>query len=215
METLPIDQLKPDPYLIDKAATVLKNRGVIIHPTETVYGLAGVYTEFSVIQRINKIKLRDPNQPFSIMVNSLDEIFRTSGHTKTFWLESFLHQFLPGPLTVLIPRMRAIEPALWNQFPELGFRYPAHLLCQQLVQACGNPLITTSANRSGDPPPIEVGDIPKVLQNQADLILDGGQTIEMQPSTIVKIDTIKKKISLIREGSIAFTVLENKFEEIL
>ena len=135
MEPILIDQHKPDPHLIDKAATVLKKRGVIIHPTETVYGLAGIYNEFTVLQRINEIKLRNLNQPFSIMVNSLEEIFGISGHSKADWLESFLQHFLPGPLTVLIPRNKAIKPALWNQFPELGFRYPALLLCRELLQA--------------------------------------------------------------------------------
>jgi L-threonylcarbamoyladenylate synthase len=215
MEIIPIDQYKPDFHLIDKAAKVLINRGVIIHPTETVYGLAGQYNEISVIQRISKIKLRMLNQPFSIMVNSLEEIFSISGHSKTPWLESFLRQFLPGPLTVLIPRKKEIEPALWNQFPELGFRYPAHLLCQELLQASSNPLITTSANRSGEPSPVQVEKIPEDLQNQVELILDGGKTIEQQPSTIIRIDTTKKKISPIREGSIPFPVLENKFIEIL
>jgi L-threonylcarbamoyladenylate synthase len=122
-------------------------------------------------------------------------------------------RFLPGPLTVLLPRKKNLEPGFWNQFPDIGFRYPDHPVSLELIKFVGTPLITTSANVSGEPPPCQVKELPDQLLKQIPLILDGGLTEKGQPSSIIRIKTKNKRMELIRAGCIPSSELENAFNE--
>ena len=213
MKIYQIDQLNPEEQLIQLAAQALSEGSVIIHPTETVYGLAGIYNNPEVIRIINNLKNRPEGQPFSIMVDSLENMFRINGNKPLPWLKEFLMRFLPGPLTVLFPRKKNLDPGFWNQFPDIGFRYPGHPVSLDLIKFAGMPLITTSANVSGEPPPCQVREIPDQLLKQIPLILDGGLTEKGQPSSIIKINTETRKIEFIRDGCIPTIELSNAFNE--
>ena len=213
MKIYKINQLNPEEQLIQLAARVLSEGSVILHPTETVYGLAGIYNNSKVIRKINDLKKRPEDQPFSIMVNALEDMFRISGNISLPWLKNFLTRFLPGPLTVLLPRKKNLDPMFWNQFPDIGFRYPGHPISLDLVKSAGTPLITTSANISGEPSPSQMKEIPDQLLKQIPLILDGGSTEQGQPSSIIRINTETRIIEFIREGCIPIIELENAFKE--
>jgi L-threonylcarbamoyladenylate synthase len=208
-----IDQDKPDEKLIQLAARSLSRGEVIIHPTETVYGLAGLYNDAQLIRKITAIKGRPEGQPFSIMVSKLDDIYRISGNLPLPWLGKFLERFLPGPLTVLLQRKNTLDPPFWNQFPDIGFRYPDHQLSLQLIKIAGAPLITTSANLSGNRPAIRLQEIPHPLQKQVHLILDGGMTAGREASSIIRINTDTRELGLIRTGCIPFSELDAGFHE--
>ena len=212
MKIVKIDQNYPDKQIIQLADDLLINDEIIIHPTETVYGLAGIFSSDKAIQKSINIKGRPHDQPFSIMVKSVDEILETCGACEK-WLELFLQKILPGAITVLIPRKKKLQQSFWNQFQLLGFRYPKHYLSNRLLGEVNQPLITTSANFSRKQPPIKIEDISENIISAVSLVLDGGETEKKIPSTIIKIDIDKQKIILVRKGAVPWNRIEKRFTQ--
>jgi len=196
---------------IKEAGEVLRNGGVIIHATETVYGLATRWDAEASLKRVAELKHRGIHQPFSIMINNLYQIVAILGELPEK-IHRFLQRLFPAPVTVLIPRTHLVAVPYWNHFPYLGFRYPSHALSVQLVTATGVPLITTSANLSGQPPAQSVEDIPASLRHQVDLILDSGKTDGGIPSTIVRITEDWQTLELVREGPVPLEKIFHFFE---
>ncbi len=196
---------------IREAGDVLRNGGVIIHATETVYGLATRWDVEASLKRVADLKHRGIHQPFSIMVNSLEQIVAILGELPEN-IHRFLQRLFPAPVTVLIPRTHPVAVPYWNHFPYLGFRYPSHELSVQLVTATGVPLITTSANLSGQPPAQSVDEIPANLRHQVDLILDSGKIEGGVPSTIVRITEDWQTLELVREGPVPLEKILRFFE---
>jgi L-threonylcarbamoyladenylate synthase len=212
VQVLKIDPIEPEIQSLQIAADLLKKNQVIVHPTETVYGLAGNYSSDRVIQKVMEIKGRKTTQPFSILVDNIATILELSGNDDE-WLEGFLTQILPDAITVLVPRKRKLEFSFWNQFSHLGFRFPQHSISTSLVKLSGTPLITTSANLSGEKFPPSINEISREILDCVFLVLDAGETIYKIPSTIIKISDKEPDIELIREGAVAFEKIKNCLEK--
>ena len=212
MQVLKIDPIEPEIQSLQIAADLLKKNQVIIHPTETVYGLAGNYSSDRVIQKVMEIKGRKTSQSFSILVDNVTTILELSGNDDE-WLEGFLTQILPDAVTVLVPRRRKLKFSFWNQFSHLGFRFPQHSISTSLVKLSGTPLITTSANLSGEKSPPSINEISREILDCVSLVLDAGETIYKIPSTIIKISDKEPDIELIREGAVAFEKIKNCLEK--
>ncbi len=212
MNVIRIDQNNPDPGIIASAVKYLLDEEVIVHPTETVYGLAGLFCSRKAIEKIIEAKSRSASQPFSIMVNDTREMLSISGQ-KADWLQRMLERIFPAPVTVLLPRLRKIKPDFWNQFPLLGFRYPNHPLSNRLLDGTGRPIVSTSANLSGQPAVNIPDDLPSSFLSAFPLVLDGGETPEKKPSTIIRIDVKKKTAQLIRSGAVPWALLEKHIAE--
>ena len=140
MQIKQVDQNKPNKQLIENLSNLLKKEKIFIHPTETVYGIAGIYSSQKVIRKILGAKYRPITQPFSIMVNKIESILSISGKNN-LWLKTFLEGIFPNPVTVLVPRRGDIQPEYWNQFSYIGFRYPVHTLCEKILDYLKIPLI--------------------------------------------------------------------------
>ncbi|GAB4376323.1 MAG: hypothetical protein Kow0042_22540 [Calditrichia bacterium] len=211
MKILKINQQRPDNKMLILVAEALRNEQVIVHPTETVYALAGIFLSEIVISKIISIKQRTPDKPFSIMVNSVEEMLEISGNDHA-WLESYLKAIFPDAITVLLPRNRNLENPFWNQFPLLGFRYPRHNLSNLIAARIGQGIITTSANRAQLPPPTRIEELDPTISRQVSLILDGGETQFKIPSTIIEVDIQNQSVKCIREGAVPFKRIQNYFK---
>ena len=207
---VPINVNNIDEEKIKKASDVLKNGGVIIHPTETLYGFAAVWNNENALKRIAQLKMRDIIKPFSILVNQINQILNIAGWAPDK-LENLLHVIFPNPLTILLPRKKELPLHFWNQFAEIGFRFPDFRICDKLVEFAGQPLITTSANIANDPPPKTSIEVSESLINDVDLFLDGGDCPFQIPSTVMRFDPETLKIETIREGAFP----HQKFEKII
>lgn len=200
MNLIPIDQKKIDEQILLTVAKLLQQEQVIIHPTETVYGIAGRFDSDKVIEKVRQIKGRSAEQPLSVMVASVEQMLELSGQ-ESLWLRKRLSRLFPNPLTVLLTRKKILQTDFWNRYLLIGFRCPDHLWCQALLQKTGCPLITTSANLTGNAPARKVKHIPSSLLSKVAVVLDGGETYFHIPSTIIKIDETKKTVDLIRAGA--------------
>jgi L-threonylcarbamoyladenylate synthase len=210
MNIIKISQDYPEPQILKMTSRVILNEEVIIHPTETVYGFAAQYSSMKAIKKILKIKKRKLSHPMSIMVADINQILELSGQTGSVWLMDILSNLLPSPLTILIPRKRNLNPDYWDQFQKLGFRFPDHILSQKLLDSTGIPIITTSANISGEPAVSTAQDLPNHLKDQVSIVLDGGPTQERIASTILDVDLETKQIKQVREGALSWEEIKNR-----
>lgn len=189
-----------DPGIVEKAAEVLRWGGVILYPTDTLYGLGADATSAEAIEKIYAIKKRDAKKPLHAIVANV-EMANEYGEVneKAFALAC---GYLPGPLTLIL-RKRA-DIAMSSGRDEFAFRIPDYPFCVELARAFGKPYTTTSANISGETAGRSVQEILDQLGEKAsliDLVIDAGELPLRQPSTIVNVSTGEPIVE--REGAIS------------
>ncbi|MBU0532852.1 threonylcarbamoyl-AMP synthase [Candidatus Micrarchaeota archaeon] len=184
---------------VDIASTFLKSGGTIIYPTDTVYGIGGDATSGIVVKEILKIKKIKEPRPLSIMVSdaSMVEYYCETG----IWEDMILNKYLPGPYTFILKKRRPL-PA--SQTEKIGVRYPESVFCQALCRKFGRPIITTSANISGNDSPVTFDQIDKKILNNVKIAIDGGPTKYQAASLIV--DLVDRTV--LRSGGEAISLIE-------
>ncbi|MEM3499342.1 MAG: L-threonylcarbamoyladenylate synthase [Candidatus Bilamarchaeaceae archaeon] len=173
--------------VIKEAKKVVEEGGIIIYPTDTVYGIGGDATEPSVVKKVKDIKKITDDKPFSVMFSDISMIEEYC--IVDFATELILKKYLPGPYTFILKLHRPIAAA--NDLT-LGVRIPELSFCYELCNAVKRPIITTSANITGFSPPTKFSDIDSRLIEKVDLAIDSGSTKYGAPSTII--DLVEKKI---------------------
>ena len=165
----------PDPALLAEAAAVIRRGGLVAFPTETVYGLAADATNPKAIERLNQVKGRPPEKPYSLHLHSAAQVqdFVTAVSPVAAKL---MERFWPGPLTIVMPS---------KDGKTVGFRLPNHPVASAFLKACGVPVVAPSANRSGSPPPTDANEVMAALNGSFDYLLDGGPTQMGRESTVV------------------------------
>lgn len=214
MKILYIDSQDPDLENLRKAANILTSGGIIIHATETVYGFTAKWDQINALKRITKIKSRIGSKPYSLMLSKVDDVFKISG-LEDNRLREFLNIIYPAPITLILERRKNLENTYWNAFPEIGFRIPDHLLSTKLIEMVGDPLITTSANKSGEVPPKSFTELSSEIIKKVDLVLNSGLCIFNVPSTIIKIHPGLYTYTVLREGAYPTSQFQSNFKRYL
>ncbi|MEM4360700.1 MAG: L-threonylcarbamoyladenylate synthase [Candidatus Anstonellaceae archaeon] len=196
--------IPPYKEAIKEASKILKKGGIIIYPTDTLYGLGGDGTNSKTIKKIMKIKRRKKDA-FSVIV-AKSKIKKYCKIEKQYYKK--LDKLLPGPYTFLLEAKKKIA-ATKNK--TIGIRVPKNKFCLRLAEKFGKPIISTSANISGKSPKFRVEDIEKEIKDKVDLIIDGGPTKYKIGSTIV--DLINKKIIRVGAGYKKIKEIFNDFHE--
>lgn len=193
---LTIDPNNPSSIIIEQASNILKKGGLIIIPTETVYGIACDPNNANAVRRLQETKGRDSKKPISCVCSSKDQVKNMCLNWSKS-IDKLCSKFWPGPLTLVLETNNG-----W-----VGFRLPKHNVPIELCNKFGNLLALSSANLSGDIDAISAKETAKL---DVDLILDGGFSSDKPiPSTVVKID--KNRIEGIREGCLTFKEIEDCF----
>lgn len=186
-----------DNHQIKTAAKIVKNGGLIIYPTETVYGLGCDPYNLEAVKKVFKVKGRT-NKPLPILVSNLKKAMEISYFTDEAL--KLAKKFWPGPLTIVLKRKNSAPSFLGGNPKLIGVRVPNHPVALKLVKLCGGFLVGTSANLSGKKPPTTAYEAAKQIGSKVDLILDGGKTSIGLSSTVLDLSTKKPKI--LREGPI-------------
>ncbi|HIJ96739.1 MAG TPA: threonylcarbamoyl-AMP synthase [Desulfuromonadales bacterium] len=169
---LEINPEYPQPHRIKMVADSLKDGGVIAYPTDTTYGIGcSIFCKKS-IERIYQMKLRDRRKPFSIICSSLSEISRYARVSNGAF--KLIKRYLPGPYTFVFEATREVPDLLLTRQKTVGIRIPDNVICSALVTALGNPIITTSANLSGEDPQGDPRLIENVFGSHLQYVIDGG-----------------------------------------
>lgn len=161
----------PQPHQIARVVQSLKNGGIIAYPTDTTYGIGCSIFNKKGIERIYRMKGRERNKPFSFICSSVSEVSQYA-RVSNFAFK-YLKKYLPGPYTFVLEATRDVPDLLLTRQKTVGIRIPENRICIDLVHALGNPIITTSANLSGEEP---VGDpfaIENTFGDQLDFVIDG------------------------------------------
>lgn len=175
---------------IKKAADIIRKGGIVIYPTETVYGIAANIFSEEALRRVFGVKNRFPDKPVSVAVSNfkmMDELVYIGERERIF-----IEKFLPGPVTVILKKKKAVPDILTPGTDLVGIRYPAHKLATGFIELAGVPVTSTSANISGETPPARVEEI----KISADYIIDGGEC-SGEPSTVVDLVNLK----IVRKGA--------------
>ena len=193
--TLTVDPQHLRGRLIHRAAEALEAGGVIVYPTDTIYGIGCDIKSKNAIERIQRIKGRDAKKPMSFVCADVADI-SIYAHVSKFAFR-LLKRLLPGPFTFILPATKKTPRVLRSKQKTVGVRIPDHPVTAALVQQLGRPLLSTSANRSEEEVLIDPVDLERELGPQVDMILECG-ILPVQPSTVVSL--IDDEIQILRQG---------------
>lgn len=185
---------------LNKIKEILDNDGVIIFPTDTVYGIACNCFSEKAIKKVFDIKKRPENKPINVLSNNLDKIKLVSKNISE--KEEFLiNKYMPGALTIILDKNEKVSDILTAGLDTIGVRIPKNNIPLRILENVSYPLATTSANISGDSAGIKITDFLKEFDGVVDAIIDGGETDLKVASTIVRVES-GNKLKIIREGTL-------------
>ena len=182
---------------IRKAAVIIRLGGVVIYPTDTVYGLGCDPANVDATRRICEIKGR-ADKPLPLACSDVETARRIVEFNPI--AERLAERFWPGPLTMVLPAR--VDYPIWvtHGARTLGVRVPDHQVARRLAKLSGGVIVSTSANKSGDPPPKTAQEAAEQIGEEVDLILDAGPAPLRQPSTVI--DLSGDELWIIRPGPI-------------
>lgn len=186
----------PHLRVISKAVEILKDDGVIIYPTDTIYGLGASITSKKGIEKIYQIRKIAANKLLSFIcsdLKNLSEYAHISNHAY-----KIMKRCVPGPYTFILPATKIVPKILFQKRRTVGIRIPDSTLCRQIVDLLGNPIISTSVPDGADGFFTDPQEIISSMENDVDLVLDAG-VIVSEPSTIV--DLSQDTPEIIRKGA--------------
>lgn len=201
----------PDPKAsaaeLREAARILREGGLVVFPTETVYGLGGNGLDAQAAQRIYAAKGRPSNNPLILHI-AYPEQACLYAHTGGLY-DRLAEAFMPGPLTVILPKRDRVPYATTGGLDTVAIRCPDHPVAHALLEACDLPVAAPSANLSGKPSPTRADHVILDLSGRVDMILDGGESPIGLESTIVKLDHDNEGeyLTLLRPGAITADAL--------
>lgn len=192
-----------DEEALSRAASLIRAGKLVVFPTETVYGLGGDATDEGAAKKIYAAKGRPSDNPLIIHVADPSD---AEGYAATCPLYYELARaFMPGPLTVILPKKETIPFSVTGGLDSVAVRCPSHPVAHRLIELSGVPIAAPSANLSGKPSPTKAEHVVQDLSGRVDMILDGGECEIGLESTIVKIDG--DSLILLRPGGITFDAL--------
>ena len=185
--------------VIAEAAAMVRAGGLVIYPTETVYGLGADACSDEAVAKVFAAKVRPIEDPISIAVSSLEMALQFTRITPK--AEVVFKKFLPGALTVVLRAKPTISKLLMAGTGKVGVRVPDHPVALKLLDFVGGPITSTSANISGMPAPSTVKGALVQIGKSVDLAIDAGRCKLGAPSTVV--DLTVEPFEVLREGPVA------------
>ncbi len=208
-------QLITNPSTVDikKCAEILKNNGLVVFPTETVYGLgANAYSE-EAVKKIFKAKGRPVDNPLIVHIHSIDMLPTIAVNIPDIAYELF-NKFSPGPLTIVLDKSESIPGIVTAGLKTVAIRIPSHPIALSLIKEAEIPVAAPSANQSGRPSPTTFEMALSEMEGRVDAIINGGNTEVGIESTVIKIE--ENSLTILRPGFITeddlLTVLPEFFK---
>ena len=190
-----INQQNPQVRLIQKVVDILKSGGIVVYPTDTFYGIGCDIMNKRAIERIYQIKQRNKSKPFSFICSGLKNI---SHYAKVSnYAYKTMKRLLPGPYTFILEGSKLVPKIMLTKRKTAGIRVPANNICLALVEALGNPVISTSATTPDGDVFHDASLINDHFGSRLDAVIDGGPVSGM-PSSVVSLEQDVPEI--IREG---------------
>jgi len=184
---------------IKTAAEIIKKGGVVIFPTETVYGIGADVFNLKAIERIFNIKGRCFSNPLSVHISNKKDIQKIAVNLNKI-AEIIIEKFLPGPLTIVLEKNKNIPDEVTAGKKTVGVRIPDHTVALKFIEESETFIAAPSANFSGKKSPSNISEIPEKILSSVDFVLDYGKTKIGIPSTVI--DLTQNPPVILREGAI-------------
>ncbi|MBI5475420.1 MAG: threonylcarbamoyl-AMP synthase [Ignavibacteriales bacterium] len=196
--------------VVQKAAEYIMRGEIILYPTDTIYGLGCNAFNANAVEKLFRIKERSPTNPALMLISGI-EMLEKIVQPPTSIAKKIIEKFWPGPLTLLFTPIDRMSDLLVSDKSKIGVRMPANKFCRNLSNKCNAPIVSTSANISGMETSGKMSDLIKLFDDKVELIVDNGDALNSQPSTIV--DLTGDQLRIIREGAIPvseiFAIMNN------
>lgn len=178
---------------------IINKGGIVIFPTETVYGIGTNGLDANAVKKLYNIKKRPLNKPISLLVSDFDMINKiTKNITKKEY--ELMEKFFPGPLTIILEKEDIVPDIVTANTDTVGIRMPSNKITRKLIQYAGAPIAAPSANISGEPSNTNLDNLINIFKNSVDYYINGGECKIGTASTIVKV--IDEVPYILRKGSI-------------
>ncbi len=187
----------PDLQSLSLAVATLQRGGLLVYPTDTLYGIGVDPFNEAALARIQSAKHRLEQKPILLITHSMDAATTVVDHFPAAAL-TLAEEFWPGPLTLVLPARAGLPAMVTQNSGTVGVRLPSSRLCLLLAELFGGPMTSTSANISGQSTPGTIDEIEAMLGDSIDLYLDAGPLAQGKPSTVVDATTDPPRI--LREG---------------
>ncbi len=205
METKLITVTSPDDTQLLEAAEIIKNGGLVVFPTETVYGLGADALNPEAAKKIYAAKGRPSDNPLIIHVSEPCEAEKYTFTSDIYY--KLAERFMPGPLTVVMMARASVPAETRGGLTTVAVRCPENQIARRLISLAGVPIAAPSANLSGTPSPTTASHVLDDMRGRVDMIIDGGSSDFGLESTIVKIED-DETLTLLRPGKITIEDLK-------
>jgi len=193
-----VDPQRPDPAAVEEAARVVKEGGLVVYPTDTVYGLGADPFSREAVLRVYRAKERPLGKPLPVLVSGPEAAARLARVTPE--ARRLMDRFWPGALTIVLEALPGLPVELHGGTGKIGVRMPAHPVALELIRASGGALVGTSANLHSQPSPRTAEEALEQLDGRVDIVLDAGPAPGGKPSTVVDLTTQPPRI--LRRGPV-------------
>jgi L-threonylcarbamoyladenylate synthase len=190
------------PGAVDQALQALKQGGLIVFPTDTVYGVGASVRLPGAVARLYVAKGRPLERAIPVLVSSKEAAIQLASRVPEP-ARRLMAQFWPGPLTIVLPAAGWLPEEIVRDTGGVGVRMPDHPIALELIERSGGALATTSANRSGESETRSGQAAAESIGDRVNLVLDGGISPGGVPSTVVRVFADDGSFEVLREGAIA------------
>lgn len=202
--------VKPTDSVFERAGEILRSGGLVAFPTETVYGLGGNAFDPDAAEKIFKAKGRPGDNPLIVHVADPADAENIAYTSDVYY--KLAEHFMPGPLTVILPKKDNIPPSVTGGLDTVAVRCPAHPVARKLIQAAGVPIAAPSANISGAPSPTAAEHVLCDMDGRIEMIIDGGECSIGVESTVIRAD--ENSCTVLRPGDITPRELSGVISEV-
>lgn len=187
---------------LERIKLALENHGVIAFPTETVMGLGVFYDDFEAYTRLNVVKNRPEDKPYTMMLGDVKYIAEYAYIDEK--AEKIINKFMPGSITLLLKAKETVPTYVTHNTGVIGIRVPSLNYICEMLSYVKKPLLVPSANKSGEKPAINSEEVKKIFKNELNYIVEGSAPGGL-PSTLV--DLTEDRIKILREGPITLEMI--------
>jgi L-threonylcarbamoyladenylate synthase len=205
-----VDPENPDEGALLEAAEAVLRGGVIAFPTDTLYGLGCSLFDVSAVEMVARLKRRDPSLAVISLIPEARQVYGLAREVSEV-AELLMTRFWPGPLSLIFQAAPIVPARVRGAGGTVALRCPRDTLCQRLLDRIGGPVVSSSANLSGQRPAETAEEVVRIFGNQLDLVIDGGPRHGGLPSTLVDVSGTRTR--LLRRGVIEVSAALGEFED--
>jgi L-threonylcarbamoyladenylate synthase len=199
MEVLKVDPGHPDEEALNAIAEAVLRGGVVAFPTDTLYGLGCSLFDVAAVELLQRLKRRDPSLAVISLIPEPDQVYGLCSEVSEA-AERLMRGFWPGPVSLIFKAGPIVPVRVRGAGGTVALRCPRDTLCQRILDRIGGPVVSSSANLSGQPPAVTADEVVRIFGNQLDLVIDGGPRHGDAPSTLVDVTAARPR--LLRRGAV-------------